>query len=162
MVYRYASYVSHLKQETFCFNETTHDQRLYLFYMMLHLYKRTRRVQKPFFISSDPRFNVLYALISTDCRPQGPEKTPSFVSIIQLSNNIRRPYRCLAEINVQKLSCTAIKTIIDRQQCFDLQSVGQSQADLCNIDQLCLHQKSMFFFHSNKKKSTGIYTTILK
>lgn len=46
MVYRNLSYVSHLKQETFWFIETTHDQRLYLFYMMLHLYTRTRRVTK--------------------------------------------------------------------------------------------------------------------
>lgn len=38
MVYRNLSYVSHLKQETFWFIKTTHDQRLYLFYMMLHLY----------------------------------------------------------------------------------------------------------------------------
>lgn len=38
MVYRNLSYVSHLKQETFWFIETTNDQRVYLFYMMLHLY----------------------------------------------------------------------------------------------------------------------------
>lgn len=38
MVYRNLSYVSHLKQETFWFIETTHDQRLFLFYMLLHLY----------------------------------------------------------------------------------------------------------------------------
>lgn len=61
MVYRNLSYVSHLKQETFWFIETTHDQRLYLFYMMLHLYTRTRRVTKDlplYTLTSDLTFSM--------------------------------------------------------------------------------------------------------
>lgn len=156
MVYRNLSYVSHLKQETFWFIETTHDQRLYLFYMMLHLYTRTRRVTKDlplFLLTPASTFSMHW-----------------FRQTVELRTTTRGPGRnsllCFDNIVIELNPGTL--PLVSRDQCpktllySNKDNNGQtamlwspiSRTDPVQISVILTIIEINALFHSNKKKST--------
>lgn len=158
MVYRNLSYVSHLKQETFWFIETTHDQRLNLFYMMLHLYTWTRRVTKElslFSLTPASTFSMHWFRHTVELRSatRGPGKNS-----LLCFNNIA------IELNPGTLS------LVSRDQCpktllySNKENINNGQtailwSPICRTEPVQISViltiiEINALFHSNKKKST--------
>lgn len=139
MVYRNLSYVSHLKQETFWFIETTHDQRLYLFYMMLHLYTHPLFPLTPASTFSMHWFRQTVELTTTTRGP-GRNSLLCFDNIVIELNPGTLPL--VSRDQCPKSLLYSNKDNMDRQQFFYLQSVGQTQCRFLSYWPLL---KSMLF-----------------